>query len=142
MPPSKPPPEPPSETFGECHVSPNPPPRANPGSLRVRRAARACHVSRVPKPGEFLRMPPEHATCPECPSRETLPGTFRVRRVSREPTPGDHPGHSASTPRVPGSVSFFRRILEKYQKMSQILQNHRNSSFSQKNPKPIFKVSF
>src|SRR6266542_1814829 len=82
----------------ECAASPAS--DTSPGSLRVR------HVSRVPKPGESLRMSPESPRVPSARAERPLPGTFRVHRVSREPTPRDHPGHSASTPRVPGSVSF------------------------------------
>ena len=119
---SKPPFEPPfGLSFGKRHVSrvpihrtlpeapecaASPASDTSPGSLRVR------HVSRVPKPGEFLRMSPESPRVPSARAERPLPGTFRVRRVFREPTPRDHPGHSASTPRVPGSVSFLRRILE------------------------------
>src|SRR5207237_4981649 len=65
----------------ECAVS-----KTYSGCLRARR------VSRVAEP------------------REPLPGALRVGRAPRAPTPGDHPGHSASVPRVPGCDSFFSRI--------------------------------
>src|SRR5207244_7992459 len=77
----------------------------SPGSLRVR------HVSRVPKPGEFLRMSPGTPRVPSARAERPLPGTFRVRSVSREPIPRDHPEHSASTPRVPGVFLFFSADL-------------------------------
>src|SRR5438105_15848099 len=57
-------------TFGEFHVSPKPTPRAT------------------------LRKPSEHATCPECLSRETpsgsLPSTPRVPNAHAERTLREH----------------------------------------------------
>src|SRR6266508_4016650 len=86
------------------------------------------HVSRVEIPGSEPRMTSE---CDTCPGLELFPA---------KAFPGDHPGHSVSTPRVPG-VFPSPPILENTRKMSRTLQIHRNSSFSQKNPKPIFTVS-
>src|SRR6266540_7336508 len=93
----------------ECDTCPENPSRESSSGCRPSR-----HVSRVPEPRDPSRVLSECAACPESPHREITPGTRRARHVSRE------------------CFFFFRRI--KYQKMSQNLQNHRNSSFSQKNP--------
>src|SRR5438132_929868 len=83
--------------------------RMSPESTRVP----STHLQRT------LPEAPECDACPETPgkprmhpdaprvrSRETPPGTFRVRRTPRAPHRETTPGHSASTPRVPGSVFF------------------------------------
>ena len=102
----------------ECDTCPEYPSRESSSGCRPSR-----HVSRVPKPRDPSRVLSECAACPDSPHREITPGTRRARHVS----PGVFP---------------FPPNFRKYQKMSKTLQNHRNSSFSQKNPKPIFTVSF
>ena len=139
------------EAFRACHVSRPPTPKEPSGSIASK--------PRVPsaQPREQSREHSEHATCPRVPQARRIPPNVvrecHVSRAVRPPGippgsatfpakafPGDHPGHSASTPRVPGVFSA-PPIFENTRKMSRTLQIHRNSSFSQKNPKPIFTVS-
>src|SRR6266508_1831949 len=103
----------------ECAASPTS--DTSPGSLRVR------HVSRVPKPGESLRVSPELATCPRVPKPQTTsespPSKPRVpRTLSPGLSPGDHRalGEYATCPR---ECFLFRRILEKYTENSQNFRN-------------------
>src|SRR6266540_5479817 len=84
----------------ECATSPAS--DTSPGSLRVR------HVSRVPKPGESLRVSPKLTACPRVPKPQTTSGSPPSKpRVPRTlspgvspdapecatcPEPGNHPG--------------------------------------------------
>src|SRR5438105_4462032 len=89
----------------------------SPGILRVR------HLSPSTPAGRLTPDAPEPAACPAWPSPESpswelsewaeprgpLPGALRVRQPE-SPAPRDYPGHSASTPRFPGSVSLPAEI--------------------------------
>src|SRR5438105_7307321 len=70
MPPSKPSTEPPSETFGECHVS------RKPARKPLRNPLRNCLRSTTPVPECRSREPTPEAS--ECAA--SLPGSSRVRR--------------------------------------------------------------
>src|SRR5438105_15949799 len=59
-------------------------------------------MSRVPKPGESLRVSPELATCPRVPKPQTTSGSPPSKpHVPRTLSPGVSPGDHPSTPRVP-----------------------------------------
>src|SRR5207244_11912840 len=99
-----------------------------------------------------IRKPCEYDTCSRVPSRENspdapeprepLPGALRVSRAprtppgalrvppAREPRTERPPGHSASTPRAPGSAFFFSiPNLENVQKIDRTLEIHNKSNF-------------
>src|SRR6266540_1097079 len=143
--------ETPPEAFRARHVSQTPTPKEPSGSIASKPRVPSAQLR------EHSREHFEHATCPRVPQAGRIPPEVvrecHVSRAIRPPGiplgsatfpakvfPGDHPEHSASTPRVPG-VFPSPPILENTRKMSRTLQIHRNSSFSQKNPKPIFTVS-
>src|SRR5438105_12145213 len=101
-------------------------------------ALRARHVSRGHSRREFPRIHPSPPRVPRGRAERTPPGYFPSAPRAQEPTPRNHPRHSTSTPRVPGSVFFFRRILENTQKIVRTLEMHNKSIFDPKNMIPIF----
>src|SRR5438105_12575717 len=97
--------------------------------------SRARHVSRVAEPREPLPGALRVGHAPRTP-----PGALRVPQPE-SPTPRDYPGHSASMPRVPGSVSL-PAYLENTQKIFKTLEMHHKSNFDPKNVIPIFMALY
>ena len=86
-----------------------------PGSTRVRRESSEWDfpreppiTSRVPgyPAGRIPRMLPSPPRVPRGRAPRAPPGSSPSGPCPESPTPRDYPGHSAITPRVPGSVSF------------------------------------
>src|SRR5438105_2368232 len=82
-----------------------------------------------------------HPDAPRVRSRETLPGTFRVRRAPRAPHRETTPGTRRARHVSPGVFSFHR-ILENTQKIVRTLEIHNKSNFYPKKVIPIFMALY
>src|SRR5438132_295046 len=97
----------------ECQ-SRKPTPEA-PSALRVQRVILSPEDPECDACPETPGEPRMHPDAPRVRSRETLPGTFRVRHARRAPTPSDYPQALGEHATCPRERFFFRRILENTQ---------------------------